>query len=47
MLAFDNLAEAAMAFIGVALVFLPTLHWPHCQRQAVLVAGIALALLPS
>ncbi len=46
-LAFDGLAKAAMAFFGVALVSLPALHWYHCQRQAVLVAGIAPALLPS
>ncbi len=34
-------------FFGIALVSLPALHWCHCQRQAVLVAGIAPALLSS
>ncbi len=34
-------------FVGVALASLPALHWCHCQRQAVLVAGITPALLPS
>ncbi len=34
-------------FFGVALVSLPALHWRHCQHQAVLVAGVALVLLPS
>ncbi len=45
--AFNSLAKAAMAFFGVALVSLPALHWHHCQRQAVLVTGVALVLLPS
>jgi hypothetical protein len=34
-------------FVGVALVSSRALHWRHCQRQAVLVAGVAPALLPS
>ncbi len=34
-------------FIGVALVSLPASHWCHCQRQAVLVAGVAPVLLLS
>jgi hypothetical protein len=51
-LAFDGLAKAAMAFFflsffGIALVSLPALHWCHCQNQAVLVPGIAPALLSS
>jgi hypothetical protein len=46
-LAFVGLAEAAMAFFGVALVSLPASHWHHRQHQAVLVAGVAPALLPS
>jgi hypothetical protein len=46
-LAFHGLAKAAMAFFGIALVSLIALHWRHCQHQAVLVAGIAPALLPS
>ena len=46
-LAFDGQAKAAMAFFGIALVSLPTLHWRHCQHQAVLVADVVPALLPS
>ncbi len=46
-LAFDGLAKAAMAFFGVLLASSPALRWHHCQRQAVLVAGIAPVLLPS
>jgi hypothetical protein len=34
-------------FLSVVLAFLPASHWHHCLRQAVLVAGIAPALLPS
>jgi hypothetical protein len=34
-------------FFGVALASLSALHWCHCQHQDVLVAGVALALLPS
>jgi hypothetical protein len=34
-------------FFRIALVSLLASHWHHCQHQAVLVAGVALALLPS
>ncbi len=34
-------------FIGVEQVSLLALHWRYCQRQAVLVAGVAPSMLPS
>jgi hypothetical protein len=33
-------------FFGIAMVSFPTLHWHHCQHQAVLVASFVPALLP-